>query len=277
MFSAGSITFNRARYCGALVVLLVAGCSSGGNDSAADAGVASAPDTSTADTELAARLYAGTPRTPAAFLAEESQYPDRSEFKFHVSNGDVSALSAGELRFELCSDDFAEALQWSATAADARALPSQLTATAQTQWYFQFDRTLASVEPAMVVNRVFRCAALDRSTRDALGNAGTVNLAPFTADDLQYVSEYLWQFSLYNNALHVVIDSFPDRQSVDLQHILERAQLFPGEGEDPSCDRVEIWHWTHRIASGGALSEADIFVRGFDVRRDNGVVSLCPT
>ncbi|MEO0575911.1 MAG: hypothetical protein AAF004_10640 [Pseudomonadota bacterium] len=275
MFSAGKTHLQRAMCGGALsVVLLFAGCS-GANDSAVDTGVASDPDTSAADIRLASRLYTGTPRTPETFLSEPSQYPDRSEFKFHVSNNDIGASPDSAVRFEVCSDDFAQALQWSAVSADARALSSALTATYETSWYFQFDRDVNSAEPAMVVNRVFKCAALDRSTRDTSGNAGVINMAPVTSEDLRFVSEYLWQFSVYNNALHVVIESLGEAQGGQMQHVIKRARLLPSAGAVQGCDRVELWDWTHRIAANGALTETDLLVRDFDVRRDSGVVELC--
>ncbi|MEL6868845.1 MAG: hypothetical protein AAFO81_03505 [Pseudomonadota bacterium] len=279
MFRAGNATANnslaRVRWLAVTLAWAIAGCGAGGNDNPQTPDLASNPVGDSPDLALAERLYAGTDRVPEGFLVESAQYPDRSEFRFHVSNTDIGLGNPGQTRFEMCSDDFAEALQWSALSSAARNFQTTLSATDENDWFFEFDRDVAGPESAMVVSRVFKCATLDRSNRDAAGLAGTLNRAPATAADLKFISEYLWQFSLYNNALHAVVDSREDRSANVNAHIIERAQLLPGGAATAGCDMVEMWHWSHALEPDGILVETDRFVRAFDVRQENGVVTAC--
>ncbi|MFK8053768.1 MAG: hypothetical protein AB8F65_12450 [Woeseiaceae bacterium] len=242
-------------------------------------GSSTAPDTSTAavdpraeDLRLAKLAYSPDERTPAGFYEEPRLYPDRSEFRFHVKSSDVG-MTAGEAAYDVCSGDFAVALDWSSDSALNRDFDTTLSATAETEWYFQFERTIAGDEPGMLINRVYKCDAFDRSNALSDGFAGRITKGDFDADDLRFISEYLWQFSLYNNALHAVVDSVASDAAT---HDIERVQVNVGAGVVENCDRVEVWRWRHRVdAATGDLTSEQQFLRAFDARQSDSVVSLC--
>lgn len=225
------------------------------------------------DLAIAALAYAPDQRVPAGFHAEPARYADRSEFVFHVRTSDLGnpVVSAD---YEVCSDDFAEALQWSADSAVARAYATTLSGNLETAWFYQFERPLANDPSGIVINRVFKCATLDRSSADNAGNAGQLTKRPFAADDLKFVSEYLWHFSVYNNALHAVLSSVPGTDGTGLTHTLQRVQVETGAGAD-GCDRIAIWDWVHSADAGGRLRSEQRFVRAFDARFEFGSVALC--
>ena len=258
--------------------------SCGGGGGVADPAVAEVAETAqpapAADDLAIARLaYSAEQRTPPDFYREVERYSDRSVFRFHVNNEDVAERRDGlEPAYELCTDEFSEALRWSEEASEYRQLPSTMSDSAATDWYYQFDRTMDVDPPAMVVSRVFRCAALDRTGRAIEGYAGRLNQAQPTAADLRFVSEYLWQFSVYNNALHAVVASEGSMRDGDPVHVLSRVEVVTGGGARSGCDRVELWDWEYRLDTpAGDLYSEQTFVRAFDARQEAGVVSLCDT
>ena len=75
---------------------------------------------------------------------------------------------------------------------------------------FEIVRVPRADMTAMVRHRVFRCDYLDRSNTDLrtdTGAAGSMNQRPLTADELEKLSEYLWQFTMFNNSDYAVESS----------------------------------------------------------------------
>ncbi|MEM6817456.1 MAG: hypothetical protein AAF578_01590 [Pseudomonadota bacterium] len=228
------------------------------------------------DLAIAQSVYDAQRRTPPGFLSDPTDYPGLSEFRFHVVAQDVGLAAATDMRFEACTDDPVTAEVWSAQASAARGLTSTMTTTRDTEWFFQVDRVLDSDPTAVAVVRVFRCAALDRGTLDDAGSAGQLNRAPVTADDLRFVSEYLWQFSIFNNALQAVISSRAATGDGVLNHDLVRAATQVGAGVN-GCDRIDLYRWRHSVdLSDGTLTEETVWLRSFDAEQTGGNVSLCP-
>lgn len=253
-----------------LSALALAGC---GGSGGAPTQETVAADVSDDDLQLAKLAYSPEQRVPEQFYQEVRLYPDRSEFRFHVKASDVG-LDNGGNDFDLCSNDFAEALQWSAQSAISRQFDTSLSGTAETDWYFQFERTINDDEPGMLINRVFKCASFDRTGSNVIGFAGRIAKDNVDAADLRFVSEYLWQFSVYNNALNAVSSSATE--ATGLGHVIERVAVLVGGGSRAGCDRIEVWHWRHELDPGnGDLVSEQQFVYGFDARQTNGQVVLC--
>lgn len=263
---------SKSRFLSLAATLVVASLTAcGGGGSASEQPVAESADN---DLDIATRVYSAEQRTPTGFLEDPTSYPGLSEFRFHVSNVDLAPTGTG-VRFEVCATDFLTALDWSAVASQARGLVSTSTSTSETEWYFQVDRALDSDPSSMVVSRIFKCAALDRSARDETGAAGAINRAPVGAADLRFVSEYLWQFSLYNNALHAIVTSAPASEPGLLHHDLIRAEAVVGAGLD-GCDRIDLYRWRHTVDTAtGELSESETFIRSFSARFENAAVAVC--
>ena len=96
----------------------------------------------------------------------------------------------------------------------AVALAASIGATGATARYFELGRVPRGDPSRYVRMRVLRCAYLDRTGVELSmtdGYAGTLHERPLDAAALRSLSEYLWLFTTYNNAGHVVVASEAER------------------------------------------------------------------
>jgi hypothetical protein len=231
------------------------------------------------DGEIAQLLYTDSSRTPPGFYSEP---PPAMSYTatFHIKNSDLAlpaALSAPT--FELCTDDWNEALAWSESVALSAPVYSDLAATDMTEHYYQFARTPRSLTIGTQQMRVYRCAFLDRTGADLArltGAAGHINKRPIAAQDLKWTLEYLWRFSIYNNVGNVVLKSAGVPGSGGPTHELTLAQMTRGAGNN-GCDRVRVFAWSYRADStSGELMSGLRDLWSFDARSDAGSTQLCP-
>jgi hypothetical protein len=195
----------------------------------------------------------------------------------HIKNTDLSPATT---QHELCTDDWNTALSWSdqvATGAQA----SNLVATNTTTSYYEFGRVPAGTPQAYIRARVFRCSYLDRSSVDLVSAAGVTSVAgqfnqrPLTAGEMQQLSEYLWQFTPYNNYGNAVLKSTGAVTSSTVQHTLIIASLTPA-ATSGACDHIYIAGWTHSAdAQTGALNLNLQPLWDFGARRNAGLVEMC--
>lgn len=197
----------------------------------------------------------------------------------HVKNANVDAtVAAPEPLYELCTDDWNEALAWSELSAQHDAQYSDLVETNDDPRYFEFGRVRQGDPTFYVRARVFKCAYLDRSQanlRDAAGPAGQLNLRPLTPAELRELSEYLWEFTPYNNFGYVVLKSGGSSSATGLTHTLHMGSLVRN-GVSSSCDRVDVLAWRHTLdlASGELELEVET-LWSFGAHEAAGAVSLC--
>jgi hypothetical protein len=126
--------------------------------------------------------------------------------------------------------------------------------------------------------RVYRCDYLDRSGVDlaaANGFAGIFNRRPLLASALGELSEYLWFFTVYNNADHAVLASASVANANGLTHGLTLA-ILDRDGGSNGCDRVRIEQLTLSAdESTGSLAQTVTALRQFDIRRVGEAVLDC--
>jgi hypothetical protein len=228
---------------------------------------------SSADAAIAEQLYAGTPRTPAGFLSDAAPASFEQVTTFHVKSRQLDPTAPTQ--YELCTDDWVQALGWSETLALAAPTYLDLVSNETTERYYELDRVPQGNPQRYERVRVFRCSYLDRSgvDLDGVGDAaGTFNRRPLDAAALRDLAEYLWWFSEFNNADHAVLASASEAATNGLAHTLTLASLERGA----SCDRVVLRAWTHTVDdTTGALHASLAELREFGVRRDGAVVQAC--
>jgi hypothetical protein len=238
------------------------------------------PSVSTSDLSLAARLYKGDERTPSGFDVESRPASVNGTVSTrHLKNTDfATGPQAASPTFEVCTNDMAQAIDWSERQATWNGQYSDLVEVGGNAHMFELIRVPRADNTAMLRHRVFKCDYLDRSSSDLRadsGAAGAMNQRPLTADELEALSEYLWQFTVFNNSDYAVESSTRSANGGLLSQTIRLGQLV--RGVNGACDTVQLRDWTHTMdAVSGSLSRTLTDVRSFKVKSlANGVAETC--
>jgi hypothetical protein len=277
-----------------LVALLITACgggggaggspapSSSGNSQPASVStppVPAAPSTSAADLNLATRLYQGDARTPADFDVESRPANVLGTLSTrHLKNTDLATgPQAISPIYEVCTNDMAQAIDWSERQASYQGQYSDLAEVHGDTRMFEIVRVPRADVTAMIRHRVFRCDYLDRTNTDLradAGSAGSMNQRPLTADELQKLAEYLWQFTLFNNSDYAVQSSSTTVNGSTIVQTIRMGQLV--RSSSGGCDTVQLMDWTHTMDStNGSLTRALGNVRSFQVKSSAGSAQSC--
>lgn len=239
----------------------------------------SPPSTSAADLSLAERLYKGDERTPSGFDVEARPASVTGTLATrHLRNTDFATGPQGiSPTYEMCTNDMAQAIQWSEQMSSWNGQYSDLVDVRADSQKFELVRVPRADVTAMVRHRVFRCDYLDRSGSDLRadsGAAGSMNQRPLTAAELESLTEYLWQFTLFNNADYAVESSSSSGDGAVITHTIRMGQLV--RGTNGACDMVQIVDWTHTMnATDGTLTRAVSNGRSYKVKNSSGVAESC--
>ena len=270
----------------------LAACGGGGSGDSAPAGVnsqpASAPvalvvsappSTAAADLVLAGRLYKGDERTPAGFDVEARPASVVGTLSTrHLKNTDFATGPQGlSTTYEVCTNNMAQAIDWSERQATWQGQYSDLVEIRSDTHMFEVVRVPRADVTAMIRHRVFRCDYLDRSNTDLrvdVGAAGNMNQRPLTADELEKLSEYLWQLTMFNNSDYVVESSTHSTIGNALVQTIRMDQLVRGAAG--GCDTVQLVDWTHTMNSAdGTLTRSLSNVRSYQVRSSASGATTC--
>jgi hypothetical protein len=240
---------------------------------------ANAPSMSAADLDLASRLYKGDARTPAGFEVETRPANVAGTISTrHLRNTDLaSGPQAITPVFEVCTNDMAQAIDWSERQATWQGQYSDLVEVKSDDRMFEIVRVPRADVSAMLRHRVFRCDYLDRSDSDLRsddGSAGSMNQRPLTAAELEKLAEYLWQFTMFNNSDYAVQSSSTAMNGNSIVQTIRMGQMIRGAAG--ACDTVQVMDWTHTMnASDGSLTRTLTDVRSFPVKSGSNGVESC--
>jgi hypothetical protein len=279
----------------AVLLALSSSCGGGGGGSGGDTGgqsvstpssVSTSSSVSTppraveqSDLDIAQSVYGEKSRTPNGFYTEAKpasyQYVSTTQLK----NADIDpTVTDSTPLHELCTDDWDEALQWSEISAQLEPTYADLVDTVNDDRFFEFGRVRQGEPQFYMRDRVYRCAYLDRDSVDLRlekGDAGFFNERPMTADELKQLSEYLWQFTPYNNFGHAVLKSVGASTSTEMTHTLYIANLTHA-GISATCDRIDVIAWRHHLDSTTGELQLEIqALWSFGARQVAGVSDLC--
>jgi hypothetical protein len=264
-----------------LAAAALSACGGGGGGDSAPAPAAIAPPRAVtqSDLQIAQSVYGSGPRTPAGFYSDPVPSGHQYVSTMHLKNSDVDAgAGAPQPQYELCTDDWNQALAWSELSAESAPQYADLVETNDDPRYFEFSRVREGDPTFYVRARVFKCAYLDRAAanlRASAGPAGHMNRRPLTAAELRTLSEYLWQFTTYNNVGNAVLDSNGSSSAAALTHTLHMGVLARG-GVSSTCDRVDVISWRHTMdTTTGSLQLEVTTLWSFGARETAGVTSLC--
>jgi hypothetical protein len=228
---------------------------------------------------LADRLYAGTERTPQGFDTESRPASVTGTLATrHLKNTDLATgPQAIGATYEMCTNDLAQAIEWSEKQATWQGQYSDLAEVGNDTRYFELVRVPRADVTAMIRHRIFRCDYVDRAGSDLRsdsGAAGAMNQRPLTAVELAKLSEYLWQFTMFNNSDYAVESSSTTVNGSLLVHTIRMGQLV--RGASGSCDTVQLLDWVHTMNSAdGSLSRSLSNVRNFKVQSNSSLAQSC--
>jgi hypothetical protein len=231
------------------------------------------------DLALAARLYKGDARTPAGFDLEARPSNVLGTLSTrHLKNTDLATGNQAISRtYEVCTNDMAEAVEWSERQATWQGQYSDLVEVNGDNHMFEVVRVPRADVTAMIRHRVFRCDYLDRSDTDLradVGAAGSMNQRPLTAQELEKLSEYLWQFTLFNNSDYAVESSTSSASGNTITQTIRMGQI--ERGSAGACDTVRISDWAHSMNTvDGTLSRSLTQVRTFKVKSTSNGAETC--
>ena len=233
------------------------------------------PSTANADLALASRLYKGDERTPAGFDVETRPANVVGTLSTrHLKNTDFSSSNS---TFEMCTNDMAQAIDWSERQASYQGQYSDLVEVRSDSHMFEVVRVPRADVTAMVRHRVFRCDYVDRSSTNLRvdgGAAGSMNQRPLTADELEALAEYLWQFTMFNNSDYAVESSSRSVNGNSLVQTIRMGQLVRGSAG--GCDTVQLVDWTHTMnAADGTLTRSLSNVRSYQVKSSASGATGC--
>jgi hypothetical protein len=271
-----------------MTFVMLAACAGGnGSDSSAPASVSplaapvasTPPSTAAADLALANRLYKGDSRTPAGFEVEAR--PSSVIGTLSTRHLESTDFATGPQivgpTYEVCTNDIAQAIYWSELQATWNGQYSDLVEVRSTTQMFEVVRVPRADVTALIRQRVFRCDYLDRSGSDLQadnGAAGSMNQRPLTAAELERLTEYLWQFTMFNNSEYAVESSTTATSGGSMVQTIRMGQLVRATAG--SCDTVQLIDWTHMMnVATGELTRALANVRSFRVTNSAGTVELC--
>ena len=260
----------------AFVILLLAGC--GGAAASNDQPpTISAGKPAISGDEVIAKIYDTNYKLPADFFVDERADTPGAYTVYHVKDASLS--------YELCTNDYEEALGWEDADNMARAVNGYFVGSYENDQYFEFMRELSYPDAVGNVQgvtspgfaRVFKCASVDRTGVDRNlrhGFGGVLNSQPLTAGLVQQFAEYLWQFTYFDNPKRKVLDSFTAENPQAIEHTLRLAFVI-NQGFD-RCDRIEIIDWVFSAQrANGQVDRRFDFQLAFEARVVSGVPERC--
>jgi len=230
-----------------------------------------------ADGQIAALLYDASYSVPNGFYVDERASTDRSYTVHHVLDESSS--------FELCTDDYAEAMDWEAADNASRSVQGYYVASYDNERYFEFVRELSYEDDVGNIDditspgfaRVFKCSNTSRDGVDRsllTGYAGTINAHPLGPDSVRVFAEYLWQFTFFPTSRKNVIDSYSSATSTAYEQTLVLA-FASSQGAD-RCDRIEVAKWTFSAdRATGEVGKTFETVKFFEATIENGAAVTC--
>jgi len=192
--------------------------------------------------------YDNSYQTPEQFYIDERASTPGSYSVYHVKDFSVS--------YELCTDEFNEALLLEAADNASRSVNGELVTTVENSRYFEFVRELSYPDSVGNIpeptspgfSRIFKCSYVNRDGADRNlrnGFAGRLNASPLSEDVVKTYAEYMWQFTFFWPAKPKVLSSHSAETEEAFKNTLQLL-LLTNQG-DARCDLIEVIDWEFSV------------------------------
>jgi len=253
----------------ALLVILLSSCSSSSESQHLQS---NSVDNAKA-MKIASALYFDQ-RTPTDFYKENFQN-DKFHITSHVKNTDLLPISSrqGLTSYELSSNDFVEAMNWSEQSVVLQTSYKQLVDTTETLLYYQFTRVDPTAPQFIHLNRVLKANALDRNGVDS-SYKGRITLVNMTVSDVKYIVEYLWTFTMNNNYGNAVLSSSITESSTEFVYFMQQASL--NSNFSGSCDAIDVYDVRYTVSkASGFIRKSETLNQTIKARRTGDNLEIC--
>jgi len=233
------------------IILLLSSCGGGATGSSV-----ATPAATTPFAGVVAAMNTPTERTPAGFYSPSQGSTERRDY-MHVRSDQVMAGVA--VSYEVSSSDPNQAYLWSADVASRSSQNMKLVASDETEWFYEYSWSPENPQPhqsEVLSVRVLKSSAIDRSVYDRNNPSSllaVIQHRPITGADARFVAEYLWTFSMSNNAGHIVLDSDDTiATTTGVRHTVTEAVFDPAMNYN-TCSPVQIInsHYDVNSVNGG--------------------------
>lgn len=219
-------------------------------------------------------------RIPENFYNEINNDYDVYYITKNVQNVDLLPLTdrLNVARYELSTNDFTEAFEWSEKSAENQPVYRQLVDNTETDLYFEFTRVDISSPQFVYKTRVLKSSVIDRSGVDLNHPEepykGNIKTQLLTTDLVKKIVEYFWTFSYKNNAGNAVLSSSTIENNSNYIHTMVEAALY--RGVDNQCDIIEVSVSTYDVDrnTGDIWMNREV-VREISSVHSNGVSEIC--
>jgi hypothetical protein len=229
------------------------------------------------DDEILAKVYDNLYQWPDYFYVDERADTPRSYTFYHVKDASVS--------YELCTDDYDQALAWESADNDSRAANGYYVGSYENDRYFEIIRELSYTSGVGNITdptspgfaRVFKCSYLNRDGVDRNirnGYAGTLHVQELSEEVIRTFTEYMWQFTFFWPANKKVLETSSSETDAAFQHTLLLAfRTNQGTGQ---CDLIEIVDWIFSVdKNNGQITREFRFLYDMQAQLVNGVPKIC--
>ena len=273
-------------YQGALflsVVLLVACGGGSGSDSAVSEENKDAVQDATVtepnlDSQALDSIYYNR-RTPTGFYQEPEPDPTLFQTITHIKNTDLLAPGSFDdttPRFEVCTNDFSEALAWSEINGSQLGV---LVDNSASTIYFQFTRSPANAPQISNIQRVYKCDIIDRSTVDTRyqnEHLGSYTELPQNASNIKQLIEYLWLYGPSNQYGNAVLNTTINEDQNTFTYHMDMATLAPTANNNGQCDRIDLLSIDYNVDKlTGAIDMIENFQRSIYAQFDGFNILSC--
>ena len=95
-----------------------------------------------------------------------------------------------------------------------------------------------------------------------------------TAENVKFIIEYLWTFTLSNNFSNAVVESYTTETDSEFVHIMEQARLDLSHSE--SCDQVKLYEMRYTVPKdSGFIWKEKVLMREFSAKRSGDYLEIC--
>lgn len=262
-----------------LIVVLTA-CGGGGDDQSSNNGVSieNKPSVGSDDSDILKAVYFDV-RTPDGFYSEVYADSDVYYSISHVKNVEVLSVESSQdsERFELSSDDFFEALEWSEQAAQNFPVYKQMVDSRETDLYFEFERVDINNPQFVHLSRVLKKSVIDRSGVDldeSNSYQGNITATNLNSNQVKMIIEYFWMFSFSNNTGNAVIESTLIETDTSYINTMVEAKLITRSADQ--CDTVEVYETSYEVQKDtGDIWKNKEMIREISSKRQGDLVVAC--